>query len=73
MIRSTHQFCNKRPIEVYPTTTEKKTLNSRLTIITLDLEDERREFQERMLLINSNLMMNQPQNIQEQPKIVFII
>lgn len=73
MIQSTRQFCNKKLIEAYLTTTEKRTLNSHLTIITLVLDDERSEFQVRMLLTNKNLLMNQLQNIQGQQKIVFII
>lgn len=73
MIQLTRQFSSKRLIEVYHITIERKTLNNRLTTITLDQDDERREFQARLLPINRNLLMSQLRNIQEQLKTVFII
>lgn len=73
MIQLTRQFSSKRLIEVYHITIERKRLNNRLTTITLDQDDERREFQARLLPINRNLLMSQLRNIQEQLKTVFII
>lgn len=73
MIQLTRQFSSKRLIEVYHITIERKTLNNRLTTITLDQDDERREYRARMLPINRNLLMSQLRNIQEQLKTVFII
>ena len=73
MIQLTRQFSSKRLIEVYHITIERKTLNNRLTTITLDQDDERREFRARLLPINRNLLMSQLRNIQEQLKTVFII
>ena len=73
MIQLTPLFSSKRLIEVYHITTERKTLNNRLTTITLDQDDERREFRARMLPINRNQLMSQLRNIQEQRKTVFII